>query len=105
MPIIYKENAEWSPKNAQKSMLHGNGLGQWLSKLGLMKHQKTTFLEDIHSIIKKYPKFQGAKGFECILYPGDVLYIPPKCWHFVKSLSKSCSLSFWFAAQSSMFLH
>jgi len=52
--------------------------------------------DNFEEIIKKYPKFGKAKGFECILYPGDVLYIPPKCWHFVKSLSKSCSLSFWF---------
>ena len=52
--------------------------------------------EDFQAIIKKFPKFNQAKGFECILYPGDILYIPPKCWHFVKSLSKSCSLSFWF---------
>jgi len=52
--------------------------------------------EDFENIVKKFPKFKEAKGFECILYPGDVLYIPPKCWHFVKSLSKSCSLSFWF---------
>ena len=52
--------------------------------------------EDFQTIIKKFPKFNQAKGFECILYPGDILYIPPKCWHFVKSLSKSCSLSFWF---------
>ena len=62
----------------------------------LSNTSKIDIEDDIHSIIKKYPKFQGAKGFECILYPGDVLYIPPKCWHFVKSLSKSCSLSFWF---------
>lgn len=52
--------------------------------------------EDFEEIVKKFPKFKEAKGFECILSPGDVLYIPPKCWHFVKSLSKSCSLSFWF---------
>jgi len=52
--------------------------------------------EDFEKTVQKFPKFKEAKGFECILYPGDVLYIPPKCWHFVKSLSKSCSLSFWF---------
>jgi len=52
--------------------------------------------EDFEEIVKKFPKFKEAKGFECILSPGDILYIPPKCWHFVKSLSKSCSLSFWF---------
>jgi lysine-specific demethylase 8 len=52
--------------------------------------------EKYSNIVEKYPKFDSATGFECILEPGDVLYIPPKCWHFVKSLSPSCSLSFWF---------
>ena len=52
--------------------------------------------QDFHEIVKSFPKFEKAKGYECIIGPGDILYIPPKCWHFVKSLSNSCSLSFWF---------
>ena len=52
--------------------------------------------EDENTISKKCPEFSKAKGYECILDEGDILYIPPKCWHFVKSLSVSCSLSFWF---------
>ena len=52
--------------------------------------------EDEESILKTFPKFSNAQGYECILEEGDILYIPPKCWHFVKSLSISCSLSFWF---------
>jgi ribosomal protein L16 Arg81 hydroxylase len=47
-------------------------------------------------ILKKFPDFGSAQGFECILMPGDLLYIPPNCWHFVKSLSTSFSVSFWF---------
>jgi len=47
-------------------------------------------------ISKEFPDFSKANGFECILEEGDILYIPSKCWHFVKSLSTSCSLSFWF---------
>ena len=43
-----------------------------------------------------HPKFAEAEGFECVLEEGQMLYIPPKCWHFVKSLSPSFSLSFWF---------
>lgn len=52
--------------------------------------------QDFEEITRKFPDFEKAQGFETILYPGDILYIPPKCWHFVKSLSQSCSLSFWF---------
>ena len=52
--------------------------------------------EGYDQIVQKFPNFSHATGFECILNPGDILYIPPKCWHFVKSFSTSCSLSFWF---------
>jgi len=52
--------------------------------------------EDFEKLVKTFPDFAKAKGLECILGPGDLLYIPPKCWHFVKSLSTSCSISFWF---------
>ena len=47
-------------------------------------------------ILKTFPLYSKARGYECILEEGDILYIPPKCWHFVRSLSISCSLSFWF---------
>ena len=43
-----------------------------------------------------YPEFAEAEGFESVLREGQMLYIPPKCWHFVKSLTPSFSLSFWF---------
>ncbi|KAL1452509.1 hypothetical protein WDU94_006734 [Cyamophila willieti] len=33
---------------------------------------------------------------ECTLNPGEMLYIPPKYWHHVRSLSTSISVSFWF---------
>ena len=52
--------------------------------------------KDDIDILKEFPEFSKATGYECILEEGDILYIPPKCWHFVKSLSTSCSLSFWF---------
>ena len=46
--------------------------------------------------LEKFPKYSKAKFEECILAPGEMLYIPPKYWHFVKSLSPSFSVSFWF---------
>lgn len=44
---------------------------------------------------KKFPLFATVPYQECILKPGDVLFIPPKCWHYVRSLSVSFSISFW----------
>ena len=28
--------------------------------------------------------------------PGDVLFIPRSVWHYVRSLTTSCSVNFWF---------
>lgn len=45
--------------------------------------------------LDKYPEYKKAKGYYCILKPGQMLFIPPKWWHFVESLSVSFSVSFW----------
>merc|ERR1712080_720870 len=42
----------------------------------------------------KFPKFGETQYFECILKEGEMLYIPPKWWHYVRSLSISFSVSF-----------
>ncbi|CAK9304081.1 unnamed protein product [Gordionus sp. m RMFG-2023] len=45
--------------------------------------------------IDKYPNFIDVPYKETLLKSGDVLYIPPKYWHFVKSLTSSFSVNFW----------
>lgn len=45
--------------------------------------------------IEKFPKFLNAKYVEGIIGPGDCLYIPIGWWHYVRSLSTSFSVSFW----------
>ncbi|XP_021207491.2 bifunctional peptidase and arginyl-hydroxylase JMJD5 [Bombyx mori] len=42
-----------------------------------------------------YPEYRHAKAYYCKLKPGQMLFIPPKWWHFVESLSISFSVSFW----------
>ncbi len=44
---------------------------------------------------QQFPLFADAQYTECILAPGEVLYIPVKCWHYVRSLDVSFSVSFW----------
>ncbi|KIH93979.1 hypothetical protein SPBR_05843 [Sporothrix brasiliensis 5110] len=39
--------------------------------------------------------FQCVPYMDCILEPGDTLYIPQGWWHYVRSLSVSFSVSFW----------
>ena len=43
----------------------------------------------------KYPMFLHTNYFECVLKQGEMLYIPPKWWHYVRSLETSFSVSFW----------
>ncbi|RNJ57297.1 hypothetical protein D7B24_006204 [Verticillium nonalfalfae] len=40
-------------------------------------------------------EFRSLKYWECILEEGDMLYIPIGWWHYVRSLSVSFSVSFW----------
>ena len=44
---------------------------------------------------EKHPLFSSVPYVECILKPGQMLYLPPKHWHYVRSLSVSFSVSFW----------
>jgi len=50
-------------------------------------------VEDIDC--ERFPEFSKAPYFECILNEGEMLYIPEKWWHYVRSLSVSFSVSFW----------
>lgn len=47
------------------------------------------------SDLTKFPLFDKAEYSEAVLNAGEMLYIPPKYWHFIKSLSVSFSVSFW----------
>ena len=45
--------------------------------------------------LSRFPRHMEARYVECILHPGECLYIPRGWWHYVRSLSASCSVSFW----------
>ncbi|KAF9973837.1 hypothetical protein BGZ73_002867 [Actinomortierella ambigua] len=46
--------------------------------------------------LSRYPLFAQAEYVETILAPGELLYIPFQWWHYIRSLSVSFSVSFWF---------
>ncbi|XP_057717402.1 lysine-specific demethylase 8 isoform X2 [Corythoichthys intestinalis] len=46
---------------------------------------------------ERFPKFSKAPYLECVLRPGDVLFIPIQHWHYVRSLEQSFSVSFWWS--------
>ena len=45
--------------------------------------------------LSAHPAFARVTAEECVLYPGQMLFIPPGWWHYVKALSVSFSVSFW----------
>ncbi|XP_076121623.1 lysine-specific demethylase 8 [Alosa pseudoharengus] len=47
--------------------------------------------------IARFPDFLKASYEECVLQPGEVLFIPVKHWHYVRSLELSFSVSFWWS--------
>ncbi|KJE91396.1 hypoxia-inducible factor 1 [Capsaspora owczarzaki ATCC 30864] len=46
--------------------------------------------------LARFPRFSELHGWECILEPGEVLYIPAYWWHHVESLTDSVSVNFWY---------
>lgn len=47
--------------------------------------------------LQRFAEFVKTPYLECILQPGDVLFIPVKYWHYVRSLELSFSVSFWWS--------
>ncbi|XP_015440321.1 PREDICTED: lysine-specific demethylase 8-like [Dufourea novaeangliae] len=55
----------------------------------------TAQVDPLNPNYEKWPNLIKAKGFVSYLKPGEILYIPPKWWHHVTSLTPSFSISFW----------
>ncbi|NP_001279779.1 lysine-specific demethylase 8 [Callorhinchus milii] len=45
--------------------------------------------------LERFPEFGSAIFQECLLDPGEILFIPIKYWHHVRALDTSFSVSFW----------
>lgn len=66
----------------------------------LKKKTRFFFWDDVKVDVEgvdaqRFPLFAGAPWLECVLEAGSVLYLPPRWWHYVRSLSLSFSVSFW----------
>ncbi|KAL5130115.1 Lysine-specific demethylase JMJ30 [Glycine soja] len=77
--------------------LYSSSLSEELSPhSGTMLHNSSQVdLDDMDE--KKFPKVQDLEFVDCILEEGEMLYIPPKWWHYVRSLTTSFSVSFWWS--------
>jgi len=43
--------------------------------------------------LQRFPLFDRVTAYECVIEPGDMLFIPPDWWHWVKGLEKSITVS------------
>lgn len=43
----------------------------------------------------RFPRFADAVYCESVLGPGETLFIPARTWHYVRSLTVSVSVNFW----------
>ena len=50
---------------------------------------------------EKFPKFKLARGYHGVLGPGEMLFIPPRAWHYIRALTSSISMNFWWCVDDS----
>ena len=57
---------------------------------------KSEIVDIDHPNLERFPLFRLAHGYECLLQPGDVLFIPALWFHNVRSLEFSVAVNlFW----------
>ncbi|KAM9843707.1 lysine-specific demethylase 8 isoform 1-T3 [Aulostomus maculatus] len=76
----------YSPKDGDKLYPHQSEL-----------LHNTSQVEVENPDVERFPEFAKAPYLECVLQPGEVLFIPVKHWHYVRSLELSFSVSFWWS--------
>nr|XP_020465901.1 lysine-specific demethylase 8 isoform X2 [Monopterus albus] len=76
----------YSPKDTDKLYPHQSQL-----------LHNTSQVEVENPDTEKFPEFVKVQYLECVLQPGDVLFIPAQHWHYVRSLELSFSVSFWWS--------
>jgi len=57
-----------------------------------------SYVDCDHPDFEKYPKFREARPWECVLEPSEILYLPARWWHQVRSLDDAISVNFWWDA-------
>jgi len=53
-----------------------------------------THVDGRHVDVERFPMMRDARMVECMLNPGEVLFLPVGCWHFVEGLEVSVTVSF-----------
>lgn len=63
------------------------------SRVAPLEHQTA---EEAAALASAFPRLMEVEGQEVLLAPGDTLFIPKGWWHYVRSLTTSVSVNFWF---------
>ena len=90
----------YAPKHSQQMYPHTEGLTTNSSQIDLDAHftaprEGVSATNGTDDAYPDFPGFGELPFLDCILQPGQMLYIPPQWWHYVKSCSTSFSTSFW----------
>uniref|UniRef100_UPI00398EE7B2 lysine-specific demethylase 8 isoform X2 n=1 Tax=Pristiophorus japonicus TaxID=55135 RepID=UPI00398EE7B2 len=79
-------------------------INAWFGPMGTVsplhqdpQHNFLTQVDVERPDLASFPEFGSAVYQECILGPGEVLFIPVQHWHYVRALNTSFSVSFWWA--------
>lgn len=68
----------------------------YVSKVGTYGSQGNMSAVDCErENFEQHPLARDAKFQEVLLLPGDALFIPSRAWHYVRSLSSSVSVNYW----------
>jgi Cupin-like domain len=60
---------------------------------GINTHESSVELD--HIDYDRFPLVRNASAFSCTLQQGDVLYLPPRWWHQVRTVELSISVNYW----------
>ena len=66
------------------------------------KMTNTSQVDVEHPDLLRFPNTSKATYLECVLSAGEMLYIPPKFWHYIRSLECSFSCSFWWKGREAV---
>eukprot|EP00300_Choanocystis_sp_HF-7_P034167 c46737_g1_i1.p1 GENE.c46737_g1_i1~~c46737_g1_i1.p1 ORF type:complete len:212 (+),score=47.40 c46737_g1_i1:582-1217(+) len=63
-------------------------------------YEESSVFSDVNVMdpdLSRHPRFENArqKAIEIVLVPGDVLFVPPRYWHFVQCLTPAISTNVW----------
>jgi len=59
-------------------------------------HDRQSQLDIFDPDLEKFPRFSEVSVLDCVVAPGDMLYIPGYWWHHIISLTETVSVTFWY---------